>query len=1060
MPETEYREALGRITQKPEWNQATSEEQLEAINILRTHYELPAITVPKSGTTVPKTGTSDYVRLEPVVPEEREIPIAVNPVRYKVGVERAKDFKQLEESLKGQKVSEAFKWQPTPTGLGMFVATTPEGLEYQGKRVTGFGKLVYNTSTFGLGVKLATGYSADLTGYEFSDLEQIVAGVLSMLDPATMATFGAGGKAGAKVGDFLLKKLVKNGVEKKLAGKIVAKAVKPLKEAGAFAAYGGVRGTLEEGLRQKEEGEFRPLDIIEAGAKGAGKDASLGYPLGITSMAFAGKGIIKQIVKTPAEILTLAIADAAPKGRLPTWKEVTNLGIMLLGFKLQGKTLQEFGKLYNKMLKGNLPYSPQVQKDNIKMVREEMLKRMEAPISKEKLEKAETLKSGKGLQEASDLLLRKMKPKKHSRYDAFEILRQEYGWKAAGEYAERIWTRFYSQYRKSTGHLFRVKPDWLDTLAPEEIVPLIEKALEAVKKTLPTIAERKAQVHLDRQRKTGKIREGDRVIAEKIKRGESLSAEESSWQARQFKNMQILKGRVTRQQATNIFEKFTEKEFDQFLEYVEHHRGFKGKEIERTKTIESLRLLKEENLLPPLSQVEIYRKVLGDKFANSLAERHGAGSALNWIADIMNVPRTALASFDVSYTGRQGYRWLLTQPKYLIKNLPAQFRALARPEAAAMVEVSIKNHPFYELAMKTGLELVEMKPGSHHLIARPEEYQTTVFERLAGMSTSRGWSHLLKPLKAAGMSVAASNRAFATLGNLQRTGTAFHFYRKLIRAGFDPKNPEHLVYFEGASRLVNYGTGRGATKFKNVDLKAIAPFLNALFFAPKMRLGTWQFYPRFFIEAFRPGNTVMRVELAKHLVAQAMVKSLIGGLAMVWNNSADDYDVEYTDNPTRPDWGRLVLKEHGTNNKHVLGVGVGASVDRMLARIVSMITTTADGKTKKTDLVNEIAKYLQTGLSPPFAVGLGLYRGKTMGYEDPTVWNTIEGLTVPIFVQTIIELAQQEKLNDFNAWWGIMLELTGGSAQYWAEEEEKPKAAPTRGSLIRPTRTVKRDLSR
>jgi len=187
-------------------------------------------------------------------------------------------------------------------------------------------KLAYNRSLTGVAHEMLFGEQAfDLSDYEPGVIADLTSSLLSLIMPVDAASFVVGGRVGKVVGQTfapaIIRKLVANGVEKKVATWAAATATQAMKSGSALATYEAARPFISGG------------ETAEIG-KGALRGGALGFVLGTTGGVTAGMPLPARL---GSEIAAFGGMSATLEGRAPGIDDFLQAAGFVLGLKLQGK---------------------------------------------------------------------------------------------------------------------------------------------------------------------------------------------------------------------------------------------------------------------------------------------------------------------------------------------------------------------------------------------------------------------------------------------------------------------------------------------------------------------------------------------------------------------------------------------------------------------------------------------------------------------------------------------------------------------------------------------------
>lgn len=181
---------------------------------------------------------------------------------------------------------------------------------------------------------------------------------------------------------------------------------------------------------------------------------------------------------------------------------------------------------------------------------------------------------------------------------------------------------------------------------------------------------------------------------------------------------------------------------------------------------------------------------------------------LDFIGELANMPRTIMASADLSFGLRQGAVAGARNPKEWGEAFVAQLKAAKTEEGYEQVMDGVFKHPDFELAQKFGISFSDV---NQKLLGREERYMSSLAEKIPGIGTI----------------IRKSNRAYTAMANKLRMDTFSKLANNAKDLGLDldDKVGQQIANF------VNDATGRGTM---NKAFEGAAPLFNAIFFSPRL----------------------------------------------------------------------------------------------------------------------------------------------------------------------------------------------------------------------------------
>lgn len=235
------------------------------------------------------------------------------------------------------------------------------------------------------------------------------------------------------------------------------------------------------------------------------------------------------------------------------------------------------------------------------------------------------------------------------------------------------------------------------------------------------------------------------------------------------------------------------------------------------------------------------RKIPATELRATLNPLHAAGRQRlkSEALDVLNIPRTIMASADVSAPLRQGIT-MIHKPEFW-KNLPGMIKSMASEEGFQASQKAIMARPSYQKMRELGLALSDMPKDPKDIKIGEELFMSKIAERIPAI----------------GRIVRSSGRGYVGFLNNLRADV-FDSLMKAAPQGVDEKA---LVNF------INSATGRGPLPN---SLERAAGILNATMFSPRLAASRVDLMTRM----FRP-STYSKLD---PYVRKEYIKSLSGFL--------------------------------------------------------------------------------------------------------------------------------------------------------------------------------------
>lgn len=420
----------------------------------------------------------------------------------------------------------------------------------------------------------------------------------------------------------------------------------------------------------------------------------------------------------------------------------------------------------------------------------------------------------------------------------------------------------------------------------------------------------------------------------------------------------------------------------------------------RNRASTALRELLDDNRLPYRSELEAMEEVLGIEVVRVLLKARSRGE-LAWTVffDVLNMPRSILASFDLSAPLRQGAMLSVGHPKEWIDSWKFMFKAVTHESNA----VEINNMIFGrgKWADDEGhLEWVRMMRNANLYL---HDYTSEL--KTFGAREELFTSNLIHKIWGIGHGVKMSERAYVTFLNTLR----FNTFRSVVESWQNSGKKYNTTDLKELARYINRSTGRGELWMGEYDSmgtqrasNAFGGLANLLFFSP--RLQTSRILLPF--TAVINESPLVRRQAQKDLLKVAGTATLLLGLL------AAHPDITVETDPKSTDFGRI---RYGNTRVDIL-----AGYQPWIRFISQMVTGKQQRVSGSETKINRLWTALQFGrgkASPAAAALLDLMWGRT--YTGEEIWiNTMNPDDImeqmlndfaPMIVTDLIDAYSQDK---------------------------------------------------
>lgn len=514
-----------------------------------------------------------------------------------------------------------------------------------------------------------------------------------------------------------------------------------------------------------------------------------------------------------------------------------------------------------------------------------------------------------------------------------------------------------------------------------EITPLVKefgKYLDDV-----VIPSRKALTEAIPTELTAKQGAKLRVIEKQYREGRITATQRSV-----LEETALASGGIKGQYAVEPF-KFDKAKMDELLDPL--YRAAEN-DFTAVDTVFMMKKLLTDGAMPEPRFFREIQKAYGSKFSKSLRDITRVEPKL-WekIADYLNIPRSVLASGDLSMTFRQGLILVLTRPKDFPKAFYKQLKFFASEKLALEMDDALRAKPFYKTAVEEmGVDFTSWRAAER--IATEEAFTSAFTQSLPFIKRSE--------------------RAAVGFLNEMRMSAAEAAYSTMTAQGAT-KGQMRLM-----GDFINAASGRGRLP-KN--LEKYNPALSAVFFSPKYQMSTLQL-PRQIGRMLISPNPYLRKEGATALA------TFVGGgatlLGLLHATGVGKVEID----PRSSDFGKLVIGDTR------LDIWRGyVQYIRLLAQLSTGERKSAYGNLNKADRFDIAFRFLQSKASPATGLLVDMLKGEN--YQGEPLFEGTTGFTkqvrerlMPLAIQDTLDGMEQNGTNGL--WVGIPAMLGIGVLTY------------------------------
>lgn len=380
--------------------------------------------------------------------------------------------------------------------------------------------------------------------------------------------------------------------------------------------------------------------------------------------------------------------------------------------------------------------------------------------------------------------------------------------------------------------------------------------------------------------------------------------------------------------------------------------------------------------VPTPSEVKLIEKAFGPEAAYEAIHKHPIAHVLG---EIVNLPRSILASGDFSFGFRQALVASAMEPRLFAKNFRMQFKEAFSPKYYDANIKAIEDNPMYPRADEAGVSFSQIGGGAGRA---EEQFPSTLAEKVTG------GKHGL---------VASSSRAYTGFANRLRMDLFAKLARDYEGMGVSDKD---------IATVVNWATGRGnldfmfkvgSHKLGEVNLERSSPVLNTLFFAPRL------FQTR--IQAMNPFFYASLPKPLRMKAMASMAKLVSGGTTLL--GLALLAGAKVSADPRNADFGKIKV-----GNTRFDIWGGHQQLARLLAQIETgtIISSTTGkpyhlaggfGKTSKWDVID---RFRRGKMAPGPALIEDWFRGTDFNDQPFSVKTAVVQRAYPLLIQDAIDV--------------------------------------------------------
>jgi len=383
-----------------------------------------------------------------------------------------------------------------------------------------------------------------------------------------------------------------------------------------------------------------------------------------------------------------------------------------------------------------------------------------------------------------------------------------------------------------------------------------------------------------------------------------------------------------------------------------------------------------EGRVPTEGELSLLSRVFPKEFIDTILSKRSLWTKFKEAGyQLANIPRSVMASFDLSAPFRQGL-FLVSHPKRFFGSFLDMFKAFGSENAFKSIQESIVKKPTFNLMKEGKLALTEMNAI---LTLREERFMSNWAEKI--------------PL--AGKVIRASGRAYTGFLNKLRADVFDNLIMKADKLGLAPRSNPQLV--KEIANFVNVASGRGSLG----SLQPAATALNSFFFSPRLMSSRLTLLnPAYYIKA----DPFVRKEALKSLFTVLGTGTSILGLAKL---AGADVGVD----PRSADFGKIIVGKTridiwGGFQQYIRMFGQLAT-GQYVSSVTGKLVTLGEGY-KPLTRFDILTRQIEAKEAPIFSFITALLKGQNFMGEKISIPKEVGSRFVPMAISDIYEIYKNE----------------------------------------------------
>ena len=412
--------------------------------------------------------------------------------------------------------------------------------------------------------------------------------------------------------------------------------------------------------------------------------------------------------------------------------------------------------------------------------------------------------------------------------------------------------------------------------------------------------------------------------------------------------------------------------------------------------------------VPTEKELELLGNVFGQEFTKTILSKQPLFTKAKALGlEIANIPRSLMASYDLSAPLRQGV-FLIGRPKQFAPAFKDMFKHFFSEKSYKSLMEGIATRPTYKVMKESNLALTDIAKG---FSAREEEFMSSLAEKIPII----------------GKGVRMSGRAYTGFLNKLRADVFDDIVKKGAELGID--DPKFL---KDTAKFINTATGRGGLG----PLEGSATILNTTLFSPRLVASRLHLLNPVFYAKLHPQA---RKEALKSLFTFGATATTVASLAKMGG-------AEIGVDPRSADFMKVKL---GNTRFDILG-GFQQPIRTAAQFISGKIVSSTTGKTmtmgegyKPLTRTQVLGRFFESKEAPVVSLATAIARGRNTLGEKTDVPTEVMNRLVPMVAQDLKELHDEQGAKGLPAVipaiFGVGVQTYGGVSSYGLKGKEYPE---------------------